>query len=180
MLNALNKFSPIVTADQTLVKAPLLYRFDREAYIQVVEDLSNTIDLKAILVSPAADEILTRSAATSIGHNLGLWLQSFYRWASAPPQADLRAKISGNGAMRKLKRQVTYDSFIRVMERFPDILEGSWGTMDDVRTMAAQEFEHMEDGGGGEGREDWGILHGDFWSGKYILPSAISAAKTRI
>jgi len=168
MLNALNNFSPIVTAEQTLVKAPLLYQFDREAYIQVVEDLSNTIDLKAILVSPAADEILTQTVATSIGYNLGLWLQSFYRWASAPAQADLRAKISGNGAMRKLKRQVTYDSFIRVMENFPDILEGSRGTVEDVRTMAAREFEHMDDGGGG-GREDWGIIHGDFWSGKYVF-----------
>lgn len=162
MLNALNNFPSTNITDQVSLKAPRLYLFNRETNTQVLEDFPEALNLKSILVSPTANSILSQSFATSIGHTLGSWLRSFHTWASAPAQADLRKEIEKNEPMRKLKYLVTYDSFIQVVEKFPEILEGSRKTLEDVKDMATKEFERTV----GEAGEDWGIIHGDFWTGK--------------
>lgn len=65
--------------------------------------------------------------------------------------------------MRKLKYLITYDSFIEVVEQFPEILGGNKKTLENVKDMAAKEFQKMARD---MRAEDWGIIHGDFWTGK--------------
>jgi hypothetical protein len=65
--------------------------------------------------------------------------------------------------MRKLKFLITYERFIQVLRNFPDILEGHRKTLEDVKDLAVKEFEKNI---GDEGGDNWGILHGDFWTGK--------------
>lgn len=68
--------------------------------------------------------------------------------------------------MRKLKLQITYDAFLGVLDRFPNVTEGVRDTLEQVKAMASEEFATGRDG---VGREDWGIIYGDFWTGKYVV-----------
>ncbi len=161
MLNALNTFS----YTGSIVKAPHLYFFDRETNTQVLEDFPGAIDLKTILISPAANRTLSRSVATSIGYALGSWLRSFHNWTSAPSQKDLRRKMWKNEPMRELKHQISYNSFIEVVEGFPEILGDGKNILEEVKEIATTEFQRKAGDEDTEG-EEWGIIHGDFWSGK--------------
>ncbi len=161
MLHALNAFPPITTADQVSFKTPRLYSFNRETNTQVLEDFPDTLDLKAALVEPVNDG-LSQALATSIGRALGFWLRSFHTWSSMPDQSELRKHVWGNEPMRKLKYRITYDAFVKVVESFLDIPEGYQETLASVKEMATQEFDRAAN----DKEEDWGIIQGDFWSGK--------------
>jgi ATP-dependent helicase/DNAse subunit B len=158
MLNALENFS--YTA--SIVKVPRLYLFNRETNTQVIEDVAGVVDLKTVFMSPTANDVLSQSLATSIGRALGSWLRSYHSWTSSPSQA-YRAEIGDNEAMRKLKYLITYDSFIKVLEQFPDVLGDHKKTLEDVKDIATKGFEKTASD---EHGEEWGIIHGDFWTGK--------------
>jgi hypothetical protein len=163
MLSALNNVPTLTTSDHMIIKVPHIFQFSRQTNTQIIEDFANAVDLKSVFVSPTAKSILTQSFSTSIGRALGSWLQLFHNWASSPPQADLRAEIGKNEPMRKLKRLITYESFIAVVEKFPELLDGHQGVLEEVKTMGMQDFEKaIRD----TGDENWGIIHGDFWTGK--------------
>ncbi|KAJ3128125.1 hypothetical protein HK100_009360 [Physocladia obscura] len=163
MLKALNNF--VYTA--STVKIPHLYLFNVQTNTQVIEDIPGVVDLKTTFVSPTANVIFCRSYATSIGHDLGSWLRSFHSWTLAPSQAELRAEIGDNGHMRKLKYLITYDSFIKVLEQFPDILGNHRKTLEDVKDCATKEFKIPASENQGE---EWGYIHGDFWTGNVLHP----------
>jgi hypothetical protein len=65
--------------------------------------------------------------------------------------------------MRRLKRSIMYESFIGVLENFPDIYESRKEILDAVQTAAGRDFTRAQDD---EQNADWGIIHGDFWTGK--------------
>jgi hypothetical protein len=145
------------------VKVPYLYLFNRDTNTQVLEDIPGIVDLKTILTSPIANGVLCQSRATSIGSALGSWLRAFHSWTAAPSQANLRAHIGDNEPMRKLKYIITYDSFIKVLEQFPGVLGEYKKTLEEAKDMATAEFKKT---GSEEKGEEWGLIHGDFWSGK--------------
>jgi hypothetical protein len=163
MLNTLSEFPSFTTADRISVRVPHLHLFLSDSNTQIIEDIPDAIDLKSILITPTTNNLVAQSAATSIGYALGSWLRSFHTWASLPTHVDLRKDIVGNEAMRKLKFNINYNAFIQVLENYPDVLKGHRKTLEDVRDLAAREFEKNV---GEEVGEDWGIIHGDFWSGK--------------
>ncbi|KAI1644676.1 kinase-like domain-containing protein [Daldinia loculata] len=175
MLHALSNFP----SSTTVVKAPRLHLFIRDANVQVLEDFPAAVDLKNILVSPTANSILTAPVAMSIGYDVGSWLRLFHTWTSSS-NAELKA-IGDNEPMRKLKYAITYDSFLKVLENnFPDLLEGHRSTLEQVKDTATNEFQKTSrDGDGGEG-EHWGLIHGDFWTGNVLLPGnpSLSAEHT--
>jgi len=161
MLDAVACYSPPnITA--VVIKTPRLYLFNRRTNTQVLEDFPDTGDLKSVFFLPNVGSLLPGSSAAAIGHHLGSWLRSFHAWASAPKQASMRASIGQNRPMRELKRMVTYGSFLTVLENFPELLVGCKETLEIVRDVMSKEFEKppvYED-------EEWGIIHGDYWSGK--------------
>jgi hypothetical protein len=159
MPNALSSFLPTAST----VKVPHLYLFNQETNTKVIEDIRGVVDLKIIFMSLTANDILSHSHATSIGRALGSWLRSYHSWVSAPPQTNLRAEIGHNEPMRKLKYLITYDSFIKVLDQFPEIVGVHIKTLEEVKDIAAKEFEKTASD---EQGEEWGIIHGDFWSGK--------------
>ena len=164
MLHSLIRFPFLKAATGPRVKTPRLLLFDRETNVQVLEDFPDAVDLKETLESPDADRLLAQPVATALGRELGIWLRTFHAWASHQEQARLRAEIDGNEPMRKLKYLITYENLINILDNFPDVIKDSRGALEDVRTMAAQEFARSA-GDGGDG-EAWGLIHGDFWSGK--------------
>lgn len=163
MFKSVADFSPPTTT--TVIKAPRLYVYNRETNIQVLEDFSNTAGFKSMLFSPNADNLLPQTSPATIGRHLGSWLWSFHTWASAPEQAALRAQILQDDPMRKLKRLLTYDGFLGVLENYPELLEGHKKTLETIQDVMIKEFEKPPT----EEDENWGLIHGDFWSGKYVI-----------
>ena len=163
LLNTLANYPPS-TATAT-VKPPRLYLYDRETNTQVLEDFPNTDGFRAMLFSADAYNLLPSPSTAAIGRHLGFWLRSFHTWASAPEQAALRAQMWQNDIMRKTKFLFTYDSVLKVLENYPELLESCKKTLDTIRDVIAKEFERpsTEEGDG------YGLLHGDFWSGKYVI-----------
>ncbi|CZR69204.1 uncharacterized protein PAC_19104 [Phialocephala subalpina] len=170
MLEALDSLKPSSTPHQFTIKTPRLYLFNRETNTQVHEDFTDTTDLKSVFISQNANDIRSQSVATSIGHALGAWTRSFHSWASAPAQAQLRTEIANNKLMRELKLKITYDSFVGVLEKFPDILGHNREVLEEVKASALGEFGGPVANIGGD---YWGIIHGDFWAGNVLVPNAL-------
>ena len=97
-----------------------------------------------------------------IGHDLGFWLRSFHDWGTAPEQAALRAQMWQNNPMRKVKYCQTYGSFLRVLDDFPELLVGHQKTLVPFQYAMANDFQKPST----DIDEGWGLVHGDFWSGK--------------
>lgn len=165
MLRALGHFTTSITSSRTVVGVPQLYLFNRETSTQILEDLHYTTDLKTILLSPTSD-IHSYPGGTpfSLSQALGSWLKSFHEWGSAAGQANLRAIIARSRSMRELKCQITYGSFLGILQLYPQIVEGHVETLQAVRDAMTAEFQ--EDYEPIDRHGDWGLIHGDFWSGK--------------
>jgi hypothetical protein len=131
----------------------------------VMADLPHAVDLKSILVSPQVNTTLTTPVASSVGYGLGVWLRAFHTWGSRPAQIQLLKSLGQNAPMRRLKFRITYDTFIPVLRNFAPILGDDEPILEAVRQMAVEEFEMMPIGTV-TAEEGWGLIHGDFWTGK--------------
>ncbi|KAI0509604.1 kinase-like domain-containing protein [Xylaria bambusicola] len=164
MLSSLNEL-PSSTLG---VETPRLHLFIRDMNIQVLEDFPDVDDLKNVLVLSAGKQTLTAQVATSIGHTIGAWLRSFHNWAIV---SNTKFKDFGdNGSMRKLKYAITYGAYLDVLESsFPDLLEGYRLPLHQVKELAMKEFDHPSNDRFTD--KNWGLIHGDFWSGNILLSS---------
>lgn len=164
MLHALDGVCYAVTtpSGSAVVTTPRLYMFNRDTNTQVHEDFLGAIDLTTVLQSTNVDRILPESGRQSVGYALGSWLRFFHNWTSESSQAKLREIVGPNKGMRQLKCLITYDSFIEILKRHPETIEGHKETLETVRTAMRHEFERPPT----EGDEIRGLIHGDFWAGK--------------
>jgi hypothetical protein len=128
---------------------------------------------KPMLFSKNASALFSESDSMTIGRNLGSWLRSFHTWATASEQAILRAEMLHDDPMRKLKYQLTYDGFLRVLENYPELLDSHRASLESVRNAMAEEFKTPPT----EEHENWGLIHGDFWPGKCVI-TRLSLPKT--
>lgn len=164
MLHGLVNFSWTPAIANTVVRSPRLYLFDHKTNTQVLEDCSNTTDLKTILISPMVKDILPGTSQASVGHDVGSWLRSFHEWTSEPGQAPLRETIGRNKEARNLKRNITCDSFVGILQIYPELVEGNAETLNIIQDAMTAEFELNQPPKGDDG--SWGLIHGDFWTGK--------------
>ncbi|CAK7224419.1 hypothetical protein SCUCBS95973_005511 [Sporothrix curviconia] len=81
-------------------------------------------------------------------------------------RAALRKAMAANEPMRRLKNQITYGALLRVVSQFPNVLGDDEPILEAVQAMAAAEFEKKPPREDDNDDADWGIIHGDFWSGK--------------
>lgn len=154
--------SSTLSTTSTIIKAPRLFLFNRETNTQILEDFHDTDGFKSMLLSKNVENLLPNPSPVIIGRHLGSWLRSFHTWALAPEQAALQAQVWQNDRMRKIKYVFTYDSFLKVLENYPELLKGHEKTLKTVQDVMAKEFEKPST----EEDEGWGLIHGDFWSGK--------------
>ncbi|KAK3319394.1 kinase-like domain-containing protein [Apodospora peruviana] len=180
ILLALQKFTPPPT---NVVKAPHLLHFDPAIHTSIMQDFFGAVDLKTAFVSSL--HAVTPSVCESIGRHLGIWLRAFHEWASAPEQTRLRSTVI-NKPMRSLKRLITYDCFIEVLEQFPEVWSEEDGDdremLEQVKQMADKEFERQPDDcdeTDTEQRYHWGIIHGDLWSGNVLVPESSSEGESQ-
>lgn len=167
-LQALNSFPAVepASADSFVALSPRLYHFNRSANIQVLQDIQGVWDLREVLDAPSADALVSQTQIADVGQAAGAWLRRFHQWAVEPAQQAFAQEVVRNDGMRRLKRRVTCDSFIAVLENFPDIYESHATTLGLFEDMARQEFQRLP--GLTDEDDGWGVIHADFWSGKYV------------
>ncbi|TVY49918.1 hypothetical protein LCER1_G007543 [Lachnellula cervina] len=164
------------------IKVPCLHFFiqDTEANTNtiILEDIQDAVDLKSLLVSPSTSPSLSHTHATSTGYSLGSWLRSYHAWISSPsstPSALCSAISTNSENMRRLKHDITYNIFIEIIAQFPEVTArltgGERKSLEDVKEMADGEFDRKVAMGDDSG--EWGIIHGDFWTGNILLSPAI-------
>lgn len=141
------------------VKTPRLVQFNRDTNTQILEDLPGALDLKSFMLLPTNSQNVSRELAASIGRALGKWLLSFHTWASEESQKELAKTMEKNEVMRDIKFMVNYDNVVKMVDQFPNLLKESQHILGEVKNVAAAEL------GRKDGKE-FGIIHGDFWSGK--------------
>ena len=115
---------------------------------------------RPVLYSPNAYTL--RPQPVGIGHHLGSWLRSFHEWALEPQRAALRAQLGQKDPVRRLKCSVTFDVFLKVLQGFPELLNGREETLQAGQEAMTKEFQKSATDEG----EGWGLVHGDLWSGK--------------
>jgi hypothetical protein len=162
MLKALDTF-PSTTVDNLCLRTPYMYLFNRKTNTQVLEDLSGAINMTIVLESPIALTVLPQSISTAIGRALGAWLRSFHSWVSELVQAGLQRVMIDNKPMRQIRYAISYGAFTDVVQKFPKVWECNRKALEEVRDMANAEYAKTTEDKAGE---DWGIIYGDFWSGK--------------
>lgn len=160
ILRALDGLPPYSNADVT-VKTPRVLHFDADTDTQILEDLPDSVDLKTFLLSSVSSG-MSKSSAESLGRALGSWLRSFHDWGSNKDQAGCKATLSKNESMKELKFWVNYTILIDTIANFPHILEKSRHVFEEVRDFAAAELTKQDHD------DEYGIIHGDFWTGKYV------------
>lgn len=78
--------------------------------------------------------------------------------------------------MRTIKHHYTYGTIIRVLGNYPQLLKGYERTLEDFRDVIVKEFERPFVEGQEKESEGYGLVHGDFWLGKYVsTPSSFVA-----
>ncbi|KAJ6141587.1 hypothetical protein N7470_009977 [Penicillium chermesinum] len=148
ILEALHDLNPW-EAENVSVKAPRLLHFDREANTQVLEDLPDSVDLKNFLISALSREV-SKPTARSLGKALG--------------PLPLKKSLADN-KLKGLKHYINYSMLLETIPNFPDILKADASTFARVRDYAAA--EPQED----DPNADYGIIHGDFWTGNVLIPN---------
>ncbi|PYI19820.1 hypothetical protein BO86DRAFT_179425 [Aspergillus japonicus CBS 114.51] len=145
------------------VKPPRLFTFHPETNTAVLEDLPDSLDLKTFCISSAASTTISQEWAVLIGRALGTWLWAFHRWTDEKDQAAVVAELEKNHAMRLLKLSVNYGSLAARIDQYPALLGEAREVFEQVRLAAAAEVEK-------KGEVEYGIIHGDFWSGNVLVP----------
>jgi len=145
------------------VRTPKLYESNVNGHNQVMEYVTNGTNLKAYVLRfyapPTSDA--SKSQCFELEQALGSWLRSFHDWASLPEQSTFRNIVSSNVDLQRIRYQANYASTVRLVNRFPSILENSVQLLEQVRDATAAEL-----------RDEAALrpIHGDFWTGKYVFP----------
>lgn len=105
---------------------------------------------------------ISRPSATSLGRSIGGWLRHFHDWTNSPAQDELKELLNKNDVMKELKFYVNYTMLMDTIQNFPLLLEEARGIFEKVRDLAATELKKTDYD------DSYGLIHGDFWTGKYV------------
>lgn len=170
MLRALNGFSythDTNHAQPITVQAPRLYHFDSASNTQIMENLPDSVDLKTWLLSEEGGKSVSERAAKDIGRALGSWLESLHAWGVQEQQSALRETVSRNKLMQGIKHVFNYQQLVKMVDKHPGILESAREVFKQVEAYAATESTPPSPSGINE--SDWGLIHGDFWTGNVLI-----------
>lgn len=141
------------------MRTPKLYHFNGDTNSQIQECLPGAVNLKNYClkhyVSPTPVE--QRPECRELGRAVGAWLRSFHDWARARP--ELRDEVRENRVMQNLKYLINYPTLVATVDRFPDVLGPYRAVFGEIDAMAKAEME----------AEKLQVIHGDFWTGKYVV-----------
>lgn len=135
-----------------LVRVPRSLVYFPDDYIHTMEDLSNTMTLRAHLLQKP----FKPGFATAYGRAVGSWAAKFHTWGRHPDQEILREVLSEYEEAGDFKYKLSCGRLDAMIEKFPDMLEDRRRLFREV----SERISTLVQGGKG------GIVHGDFWPGK--------------
>ena len=160
-LLALSDLHP-VSSQSCVIRTPRFYHFNSATNTQIQEYLPDSVNLKTYAITHLRPNPLDlKDRLVDLGRNLGTWLRNFHSWTTEPAQAQLRADIGANKEMQPLKYAINYSSLLSRADTYTDILGDARDVFDRVRKMAEEEMKE---------EDRLQVIHGDFWTGKYVLP----------
>lgn len=143
------------------IATPILYHYDRENSTLITSDFQSAIDLKSYLTKHAT--AVTHQQACRLGVALGQWVYRFHLFGKEPHQRALIGTILENKNMADFKCSINYGRLVDTIASFPGVLSESRQLFQDI---FARRFEEKVNG-------VQALIHGDLWSGKYVLSGAI-------
>lgn len=152
------RLSPSIN-DACSVRTPKVYFYDPESNTQVQEYLPKALDLKTYALKhfSASNPATAKPHVKEIGRGLGTWLRRFHDWAIT--QQPLRDLARTNKEMQGIKLTYNYGLLLQRIDKFPDILMDARPVFEEVFAMAKAELD---------AEAELQIIHGDFWTGKYV------------
>lgn len=163
MLHALETFTPLPHPTQTsiLIKTPKSYWYDETEKIQIIQYIRSTAPLSTAL------RTLITQQAYDIGYALGHWLHAFHTHTSAASTRHLSEEISQNEEEIKLKYKLTWEQGSSALHLLSSrnllaISDEESAAWEAAKARARKEMQDMD-------IENVGVVHGDFWAGKYVL-----------
>jgi len=139
-------------APSILVRVPKVLDYFPNNYIQIIEDLPNTMTLKANLLNKPFDP----GFAVACGKAIGEWAAKFHTWGLHQDQVQLRKVLSDYKEAGVFKYRLSCGRLEATVDKFPDML-------DDKRVLFMKVSELVMALTHGD---NIGIVHGDFWPGK--------------
>jgi len=173
MLSALSSVELGPGAPVMSVFTPLNLLYLPSPKIQIIEDVHPALDYASLLMATNTD--IPLSVWSAVGLALGEWLHALHHWTQEPAQSDLRNRMEGNVASHDLKWRTTYATIVDIVTTVPAITEDHLDVLREVRARAEREHEEAMQGQVAEDMELYGIVHGDFWTGKYAHPLSASS-----
>jgi hypothetical protein len=164
MLKALcgTNFGPSASAMPIRTAQSLLYL--PSSHIQIIEDLQPALDCASLLTS--RNKVSMQTDWSAVGFALGVWLHMFHDWTQKPAQDDLRSAMGCNQASRDLKWRTTYSTIVSIAKMIPTVSEEELDVLQKVRARAERQHQPATHIPGDRDPEYFGLIHGDFWTGK--------------
>lgn len=138
------------------VRTPKIYLLDRDSSTQVLEYLSDTVDLKTYVLhhfSSSADHEALNPLCYKLGHDLGTWLRHFHEWAGLPEQRKLREVVASNKSLQAIRHRTYFGWLLETIDMHPAVLKDVKGTLEEVSAMADDEYKD---------ESKLQVSHGDF------------------
>lgn len=168
MLHALEIFTPPPHPTQPglTIKTPKSYWYDEAEKLQVIQHIPSTAPLSHAL------RTLNTHQAYTVGHALGHWLRSFHTHTSSATSQKLNEEISQNEEVVRLKYKLTWEqgsSALHLLSSYGllTINEEQSAAWDAAKGRAEEEMQISDS-------TNVGVVHGDFWAGKYVFSSSVS------
>lgn len=157
------------------VTSPEPYAYFQESSTLVLQDFPLSTTLKAYFQKQDIDDPSRGSSCPDfreMGIALGSAIRSLHSWGAAArdvaqvsgeetSQEAIRNKLRSNTMPKRIKYRVNYGRLLETIDLFPSI-ESSRRVFQSVEKKMYAEMI-------GEASQEVQIIHGDFWTGKYVI-----------
>ena len=150
------------------IGTPRPFYFNPNTSTQIQEYLPNAVSLKEYALkhyqAPVSETL--KPQCLQLGRCLGRWLREFHDWSRQSTDNHLRDLFAKNKEMQNLKKVINYDRLLRMVGRYPLLLEECKDVFQQVADMVSAELKD---------ERNLHAIHGDFWTGKYVEAHELSA-----
>lgn len=99
------------------------------------------------------------------GKTIGRWLRAYHRWTMEDSQQPLRDAMRGYEEMGRFRRWIHYAGIPKWTEENGLLDDETRIILKQVEQLLVNEFADTQSR---RLTEEWGPIHGDFWTGKYV------------
>lgn len=149
-----------VTVGSVTVTTPRAFEYFPPTNTSVIQHIGNSTTIKAALL----EESIPLTIANTLGRALARYSLELYSWSRDSSQAALRNKVSAVEWSKEISFAVTYGHILQVADLYPSILNPHRDAMKKLFERAKKDYF--------EENEEWGMIHGDYWTGNVLVPKS--------